>query len=98
MIISIRSTEGCLQAALDNYCLNLVKPACTNFPFARFNTEKGKWRCYENLSGTNTKKNCANDAGERVSCGVEGTYLGRLFLRRFCIIYVHFRIFIENQL
>ena len=37
---------SCLQARLDAFCQNLVKPACANFEFARFNT---RWRCYDSI-------------------------------------------------
>ena len=63
------SPISCLQDRLNDFCQNLVKPGiCENFQYARFNTEKGRWRCYDYVSQSVSKKSCVDEAGSRIFC------------------------------
>ena len=62
------STLNCIQDALNNVCATIDKPECSGYSFARYNTIKGKWRCYESASTTNNIKSCVNEIGDRTPC------------------------------
>ena len=56
--------ENCLQEKIDNWCLSE-----SGFPFARYNREGKRWRCYEKLNENGEKgKQCVNEKGQRVKC------------------------------
>lgn len=57
-----------MQGLLDAQCRLTVKDTCNKFAYARYNTVKGRWRCYENIDHSSTTKSCVNDAGERIQC------------------------------
>ena len=60
--------SSCLQDKLDSFCKQLVKASCENFEFARFNTEKSRWRCYDSIAASSSIKSCVDETGTRIFC------------------------------
>ena len=58
------ANEGCIQGRIDEFCITN-----TGFHFARYNRQKGKWRCYETLAPDGElARECINDSRERINC------------------------------
>jgi hypothetical protein len=56
--------SNCLQQQLMKFCEER-----SDFPFARFNRQKFKWRCYENLDEDSEHfKECIDEWGSREHC------------------------------
>ena len=56
--------SNCLQNELNQYCNDN-----TEFNNARFNRQKFKWRCYEELDENDqTAKECVSEDGVRILC------------------------------
>ena len=57
-------SAGCIQNRINRFCVTN-----SGFPYARYNREKGKWRCYDMLDGDGeTARECMNDSRFRIQC------------------------------
>ena len=63
---SVGEPESCIQVKFDTFC---AEESSCGFEHARYNRQKFKWRCYEELDPNEEEaKECPNEDGGREMC------------------------------